>query len=247
MFVCGGLASCALFFNLLKPSPWLETTLSLISMLGGGVFCSALVTLIIEIQNDNRDKKCREEQRLLLLANVKYRLFDVYTNEAEVLSWYYNKHVLNEQYKHVEHDLSCKELVEFLSLLTDKLYKEEQKSTSYNFNNPKEVLEKATDKKVCLVTHTQNRYNYLLTSLNKLSNEFPLLLTAEILNEDSIKALKYMSREIESILSFINPAHYEIELALFEKKSFFDNAEKYLQALNISKQETINCFFKDVL
>lgn len=247
MFVCGGLASCAMFFNLLNPPPWLETTLSFISMIGGGVLCSALVTLIIEIQNDNRDKKRCEEQRLLLLADVKYRLFDIYKKEAKVLSWYYNKHVLNEQYTYVEHDISCKELVVFLSLLTDKLYKEEQKNASYDFDNPREVVKKSKDKKACLVTHTQNSYNYLLTSLNKLSNEFPLLVTCGILNEDSIKALKHMSLTIEYILSYTNPAHYEIEFALFEKKYFFDEAEQYLQVLNISNQETINCFFKDVL
>ena len=59
--------------------------------------------------------------------------------------------------------------------------------------------------------------------------------------------IKFSVKVKTLILSYTNPAHYEIELALFEKKCFFDKAEQYLQVLNISNQETINCFFKDVL
>lgn len=66
MMVSGIVLTLLLFCTIWVSSCW-DIVFNVFAMLGSGVFCSAIVSLIVEQNNERREKQRKQEQRDFLL------------------------------------------------------------------------------------------------------------------------------------------------------------------------------------
>ena len=103
MILSGAVLTFLLFNKLFGEIPmWLTIGLDVLAMLGSGVFCSAIVSLIIDKQNQKIADEKREEQRIFILGSSQRSIVNLYKRELTELSIYHTNYILKEKGKWIK-------------------------------------------------------------------------------------------------------------------------------------------------
>ena len=188
--VVSGIFTLALLVKLcpLFPSN-LYVVLDLIAMLGGGVFCSTLVSWFVEAQNKKREIQSQEKQREYILASVKSSFLRLYERELHEFSGYYNKYIAKNSANWVREELQITAIAQKLTWLINKFEEEKNnESSSEVITISLDYLKHRDDQNRALVSRNQLYYKSLHKHLLELSSHYSTYLISGIFSEQQIDA-----------------------------------------------------------
>lgn len=246
MFGIGGLLSALILCDLLGIPGWLSTVFSFLAMLGGGVFCSALVSYLIEKQNEIREKKQKDAQRQYLLDAVKHGFMRLCEREMAELSCFYSNHVLGQKEKYRREIFPLETVGQNVCDLLSKIEQEEDRTRKEN----KEIiislqsLEFEKAKKHHIISANKPYYDSLLKSLTSLSADFALFLSSGIFTEKDIDNMKALTSDVEDVIMFSSDIELDDGTILVIKKVLFEKTIEIMAALNIPTGTTFSCQYK---
>lgn len=249
LLLSGGIAILTLLFRLISNIPvWADILIDIFTMLGSGVFCSALVSILIEKQNKALEESRKAEQREYIFLSAKDRLKRIYSRELYLLSLFYAKFVLKEEIKLVQKELTTKELSEKLTYVIGKLIalKESESGTANMLTIDADYINRAEHEYDFLVTRNQGFYATAHQSLTEILNNFNIYYASGIISENDKNDLAIIDGEIEDIITFSTQQELDDCSLLEFKKSFFENMESSLLSLGVSSKDLIKCNYIDV-
>lgn len=245
----GGLSTLILFLQLFPTIPtWLDIIINIIAMLGSGVFCSALVSILIEKQNKTLEKARKNEQRQYILLSVKDRLKRVYSRELYQLSFYYAKYVLKKETKLLTEELTVEELSKKLNHLIEQIIKlKESESTSADMT----VIDADFDNRIkheydFLVKRSESFFLSVHHSLLEILDNFTIYYASGIISEDDKNILIGIDSDVDDIIAFSTEQELENGNLLEFKRIFFEKMNHSLSSLGIDSNTTIRCNYIDV-
>lgn len=206
-----------------------DIILNIFAMLGSGIFCSGIVSLIVE-------KAGKKRQREFLLFKFVGILSILIREELLYLSSLYVLDIKEENKETVEVDISYKEAVNKILSYLGELIKKEPEETKQAPTSPKFTVQYGKMKDAYGYGHTLSYYNSLIVALSELTANESLFLIEGVFTEDEINALY-------GLQNFINPIKMSSEmgnyLTTLERKKFFYNQ---LQ----DKCQFLNSFFRQI-
>lgn len=246
MFGVGGLLSALILCDLLGIPDWLSTVFSFLAMLGGGVFCSALVSYLIEKQNEIREKKQKDAQRKYLLDAVMHGFMRLCEREMAELSCYYSNHILGQREKYKREIFPLETVGQNVCSLLSKIEQDEDRKRKENTEifTSVQSMESQKAKKYHLVSANNPYYDSLLKSLTNLSADFALFLSSGIFTEKDIDNLKSLTSDVEDVIMFSSDLELDDGTVLVIKKVLFEKTDKIMAALNIPTGTNFSCQYK---
>lgn len=209
-------------------------------MLGSGIFCSTLVSWIIETQNKKREKVIQKEQREYVLSTVKNSFCMVYKRELESFSDYCNNRIIPNKcrLKNTKHTLI--EIKERLIHLIDKngfVRTAEENGRTVTIN---ESTLRDSEMHYCLIKRNLIYYKLLHQHLLELATHFTFYLLSNVLTEKEIDAINEFTSDIHNVI-LLHPDDYEnAENILNFKKIVFQKTDTILPLLSISEEMQID-------
>jgi len=179
----------------------LHVVLDLIAMLGGGVYCSTLVSWFVEAHNTKRDEEKQKMQREYILAATKSRLLRLYERELSGFTTYFDKHIKHNDAKWIREDLQITDIAEKLIWLINQIEADEKKELEAHLITL-ESMQRNTQKHLFLVEQNQMQYKSLLQNLEELGTQFTTYLLSDIFNEQQIDTLKDLALDVHDIITF---------------------------------------------
>ena len=88
MFWAGLGLTCCLFFELIKLPCWLGVIINIVSIIGSGVLCSAIVSWLVEESNKKQKEETIREQRKFILGTLSAQTKSILSWEICALSQY---------------------------------------------------------------------------------------------------------------------------------------------------------------
>lgn len=234
MFILGLLATFSFIFTIWADEET-DIVLNIIAMIGSGIFCSALVSLIIEQSNKKRELQRKQDEQKFILSSVKDILISITKSELRYLSEY----VLfeNNSAKTIKRDLSfplqIKNVTKYLTDIINSLYKNTSVVIDENY------LKKQKRKRDLAYGMLLPYYRTLNHSLLKVIEDSPFYYINGNLSEDTIKALKKIQQNIDDIITYSSEETIDL---LFEfKKIFFEHISPIVKVLGINENEFYPC------
>ncbi len=200
-----------------------DIILNIFAMLGSGIFCSGIVSLIVE-------KAGKKRQREFLLFKFVGILSILIREELRSLSLLFVLDIKEENKEKVEVDISYKEAVNKILSYLGELIKKEPEETKQAPTSPKFTVQYGKMKDAYGYGHTLSYYNRLIVALSELTANESLFLIEGVFTEDEINALS-------SLWNFINLIKMSSEMGdylttLERKKSFYNQLQDKCQFLN---------------
>lgn len=246
MVVVGGFLSLAMLLDLFDIPAWASTVCAWLSMLGGGVLCSALVSWSFEKQNQQREQKQKNAQKEYLLKSVKDGFQRLCEREFFMLSCFWTTHIQNEGYKLRRETFALKTVGQNICDLLTKIEKHEE-----NKRNSDEIIVITLEsmkfdeiKKKQLASGNMVYYNSMLQSLTELLDEAPLFLSSGIFSNTDIENLKSIRGDIQDVISFSSDYELEDGTLIAFKKILFEKTEEIMTMLDIPADTQISCQYR---
>ncbi len=249
LLLSGGIATLTLLFRIISNIPsWANITIDILTMLGSGVFCSALVSIFIERQNKAFEESRKAEQRAYIFLSAKDRLKRIYSRELYQLSLFYAKYVLKKETKLVQVELTIKELSEKLIYVIDKIIalKESESRIANMLTIDADYINRVEHEYDFLVKRNQDFYVTAHQSFAEILNNFNIYYASGIISENDKNDLAIIDGEIEDIITFSTQAELDDCTLLEFKENFFQNMKMSLLYLGVSEEEIIKCNYIDV-
>ena len=226
--------------------PW-TILCDFIAMIGGGIFCSTIVSWIIDEQNKNKELREREEQRKYVFSSVKNSFIRLFERELLVISSYYAEYITRHSNKWVKEEITLPEMSKKLVWLLSEIEMEEEKQKECDtLIITLESLKLDEEKKKYLVTDNELYYRLLHQSLSELSTFYNTFLIAGLLNEEQIEQLKELTWDIHDVLLYEPNIGVDDGTILVFKKTLFEKMCQYLSVFDILENEKVNVHYKDV-
>ena len=247
MFLIGGIMTATLLFKTINGTPyWCSVIIDLVAMLGSGVVCSALVSLLIEIQNNSRANNVLRDQRDFILKSAKNKLIRLYEMELKNLSLYYTSNILNQKKNWKKEELTISEIGARLVFLTDKINTAEAENISADMLTIDADYDRREKNRYRLLVEENLAYYELLhQALLDLSNNSHTYLLAGIFTEDRIENIDFLASQVHNVISFSSENGLEELLVLDFKRMFFEDTKDILEFLEISDNIKSGCHYKD--
>lgn len=109
MIVIGFVLTISFIATIWTNNTW-SAIFNIISMIGSGILCSAVVSYIIEISNNKRVQNLKQEQQKYILSSVKDSLLWLFSLEYKNLSEYLILSDTTNKYKTNKKELEVKKL-----------------------------------------------------------------------------------------------------------------------------------------
>ena len=236
-------------FLLLKLCPCFPTALhvilDLIAMLGGGVFCSTLVSWFVEAQNEKRNNADQQKQREYILATVKSRFKHLYERELIELCTCYSKYQTSGNHPWVNIDLAISSFPSKLIWLLDEFVDSERKYYESHHISI-EIIRQREKMFSHLFSNNLIYYKSLYQNLLELSTQFTTFLIAGVFTEDQINILKELTLDLQDIINFSSTDHIDAETCLTFKKMLFEKTTQNLSALGIPLDTAAHAHYRNV-
>ena len=247
--VCLAISGLITLLLLLKLCPcfpdkqyvWLD----LMAILGGGVFCSTIVSWIVEAQNANRDKEKQIQQRKYILAATKIRLQRLYERELSSFSVYFDKYIKSSNANWLREDLPITKIAEMLIEVIGQIEVNEKEELEAHLITL-ETIHRNTQKHLFLVEQNQMQYRSLLQNLEKLETHFTTYLLSGILNERQIDALKTFALDVHDIIAFAPDEGIGDGTIIEFNKMLFKKTAEVITVLDIPVESLISAHYKDI-
>ena len=219
-----------------------DTIFNIVAMLGSGILCSAVVSYIIEISNNKRDEKLKQEQQKYILSSAKDSLLWLFSLEYKNLSEYLTLSDTTNKFKTNKTELEVKEILNevsnYLSQITNNA------SICFQFTNviDSNYLTRIKRRDDLAFKNNLPYYEKLNKELLKINEDSNYYYTTEIFTKEQLKIIQDIQIDIDQIIYYSNENNLDI---LFEfKEMFITNISKHLNLFNIKESDKIVCYDK---
>ena len=217
-----------------------DTIFNIVAMLGSGILCSAVVSYIIEISNNKRDEKLKQEQQKYILSSAKDSLLWLFSLEYKNLSEYLTLSDTTNKFKTNKTELEVKEILNevnnYLSQITNNA------SICFQFTNviDSNYLTRIKRRDDLAFKNNLPYYEKLNRELLKINEDSNYYYTTEIFTKEQLKIIQDIQIDIDQIIYYSNENNLDI---LFEfKEMFITNISKHLNLFNIKESDKIVCY-----
>lgn len=223
----------------------LYVVLDLAAMLGGGVFCSTLVSWFVEAQNAKRDQEIQRKQREYILATVKSRFVRLYERELLELCTCYSKYQTTGNQVWINENAPISSFSSKLIRLLDEFVDSERRyHESHHFTI--EIIRQREKMFTHLFSNNLIYYKTLYQNMLELSTQFTTFLIAGVFTEEQIECLKELTFDLQDIINFSSTDDIDAETCLTFKKVLFEKTEQNLSALGIPVDTCIHAHYRNV-
>ena len=219
-----------------------DTIFNIVAMIGSGILCSAVVSYIIEISNNKRDEKLKQEQQKYILSSAKDSLLWLFSLEYKNLSEYLTLSDTTNKFKTNKKELEVKETLNevsnYLSQITNNA------SICFQFTNviDSNYLTRIKRRDDLAFKNNLPYYEKLNKELLKIIEDSNYYYTTEIFTKEQLKIIQDIQIDIDPIIYYSNENNLDI---LFEfKEIFITNISKHLNLFNIKESDKIVCYDK---
>ena len=241
MFLVGGFSSLLMLVNMCEIPEWLTHVFSFASVIGSGIFCSALVTYLVEKQNEKHEERQKEIQQKYALDSVQRKFIRLCEREYKELSCYYSKYILKTKDSLIREDLSIKTVTQKVHYLLTEIEKYEENQKDEEIGITKESLELSDIRWHYLVTSKLDIYKSLIELLMRLLDDTAVYISLSIFDNERIQNLRYLACEIQDIVNFSSDTLLDDGSIIVFKKLFFEHANETLTNLKISYDNIVSC------
>ena len=244
MLSSGLILTFMLFVKLLPcvvVSELIKIFIDVFAMLGSGVFCSAIVALIIEKQT----KETQDRQRKFILASAKDRFITLYSRELAVLSVCNSKYFLKQPLNWKERNLTLKEISDKLLLLMEQ-FKHSPKLMDIDKAYTLEDINIEKQKDICILEKNRILYEGLYENLLDILEEANYYLISGVLDEDIIEKISNLKWNFQDILNCSTKEYSDEELVIDFKKILFEKTPEILSIFEIGDKETFRVHYSIV-
>ncbi len=236
MISVGAIATLLSILNIWLCETW-QVIINIIAMLGGGVFCSAIVSWIIEENNKKIQREEKLNQRKFVLRSFVGRLKTYLHWEIHQLSQYCMIEIDDSlKYKRC---LECS-IEEVISMLQEHIAK--TKITIERIHQSTNISPEYLSKKQQVEGLL---YKDIVFLLKKLEEEIAFVLTNDnlyyindLLDNNAVKTMSEMHIKITDIINLSEGECLDLVLEL--KKDFFDKLDDFLTSLGVNLNEKMN-------
>ena len=226
--------------------PW-TILCDFIAMIGGGIFCSTIVSWIIDEQNKNKEKRAREEQRKYIFSSVKNSFIRLFERELFQLSNYYAEFMVKKPVKWIKEEINLPEMSKKLVWLLNEIeMAEEDEREGDILIITLESVRRDEEKRKYLVKNNEFYYRALHQILSELSTFYSTYMIAGLLNEEQIELLKELTWDIHDVMLFEPDIGVDDGTILVFKKSLFEKMSQYFSVFSILENEKVHVHYKDV-
>lgn len=215
---------------------------NIIAMIGSGILCSAVVSYIIEISNNKRDEKLKQEQQEYILSSVKDSLLWLFSLEYKNLSEYLilgdttNKYKTNKKELEVEEALN--EVSNYLRQITNNA------TICFLYTNviDSNYLTRIKRRDDLAFKNNLPYYERLNKELLKINGDSNYYYTTGIIGKEQLSVIRNIQIDVDQIIYHSNENNLD---TLFEyKEMFITNISKHLSLFNIKESDKIICYDK---
>lgn len=218
-----------------------------LAMIGGGIFCSTLVSWFVEEQNKAKEKRNKEEQRKFILVAARNGFIRLIERELVELSTYYAKYLSTDPGGWVREDIGLVQISEkIVWLLTEIEVAEETERERDCCTITTDHLKKDEDKKKRLVVNNKMYYKSLQQTLLELSTFYNTYLIADVITTQQIETLKELAWEVNDVLMYEPDFGIDDGTILMFKRLLFEKASRYFACLDISTDDTGHAHYRNV-
>ena len=246
---CLAISGIITLLLLLKLLPFFPSSqyvwLDLMAIFGGGIFCSTIVSWVVESQNANRDNEKQIQQRKYILASAKGRLQRLYERELSSFSMYFDKYIQNNNANWLREEIQITKIANMLIAVIHQIETNEQEELEAHVITP-ETIRRNSQKHLYLVEQNQMQYKSLLQNLEELETHFTTYLLSGILDEQQIDALKTLALDVHDIIAFAPDEGLGDGTILEFKKMLFEKTSEIIAVLDIPADSMISAHYKDV-
>lgn len=218
LIVCGVILSLLPMLNIFFDNNIVGVIVTILSSLGGGVLCSAIVSLLVEKFNEKRDLKKVENERSFITRLSKFNLRILIERERSYLP---NFLIESNKRTIITVQTAINELVSVSEDIENDIANQLTKNIVIDGN----YLKNKEKKEKYLFFYSLPYYKGFLNSLVYLSDNSMLCYTHGIFTETEIDKIKEVIFTLEQIIYECENKNYEL---LIENKQIFFNDLKEL-------------------
>lgn len=240
MIVIGFVLTISFIATIWLKDVW-DTIFNIVAMIGSGILCSAVVSYIIEISNNKRDEKLKQEQQKYILSSVKDSLLWLFSLEYKNLSEYLSLSNTTNKFKTNKKELEVKETLNevsnYLSQITNNA------SICFQFTNviDSHYLTRIKRRDDLAFKNILPYYERLNKELLKINGE-SIYYTTGIIGKEQLSVIRNIQIDVDQIIYHSNENNLD---TLFEyKEMFITNISKHLSLFNIKESDKIICYDK---
>ena len=240
MILSGAVLTFLLFNKLFGEIPmWLTIGLDVLAMLGSGVFCSAIVSLIIDKQNQKVADEKREEQRIFILDSSQRSIVNLYKRELTEFSIYHTNYILKEKGKWIKQELTLSEIGEEIVSLLNKIkeFENTQVITADMTVIDSDYIKREEKKYPHLAKNTRLYYENLYQDIQRIISQADSYFINDIFDKKQIDDFKMFAWEVQDNLSFSSEQEVFDGTLLETKLSFFEKTDEIISLLKISDKK----------
>ncbi len=219
-----------------------DTIFNIVAMIGSGILCSAVVSYIIEISNNKRDEKLKQEQQKYILSSVKDSLLWLFSLEYKNLSEYLILGDTTNKYKTNKKELKVEEALNEVSNYLKEITNNATICFLYTNVIDSNYLTRIKRRDDLAFKNNLPYYERLNKELLKINGDSNYYYTTGIFTKEQLKIIQDIQIDIDQIIYYSNENNLDI---LFEfKEMFITNISKHLNLFNIKESDKIVCYDK---
>lgn len=248
MFLIGGVFTTSYFLTLIPGMPtWGDAIINVLVMLGSGVFCSALVSVLLEHQNNVRAREEMRRSKRYILSSMKSRLFRLHEVELRCLSSLYNKYLDAPKKPYIKKNLTMTEIYNQISFLLNELEKlEGDPSSSADMTTiSSETIKFDKTRLHLMVSEPITYYMHLYEAMDTILMDRNSYLLMGVFTAEQLTDFENVAHDLRTVNSFLTEQGMEERLVIGFKLNFFKNVNECLASFEFEEDETIDCHFRE--
>ena len=219
-----------------------DVFLNIFAMLGSGVLCSAIVSIVIEhnakkMQDEEHKKQCE-----FIFSTLRIDLFRIAIEELRNISEYIILRDKNEDKCWISNKMTLPEIVlknqEYLEILSTDF------DMAYQFVSciDSEYMNNVKNRDALAYGNALTYYKILRNSLEIVLEQSHVYYLAHIFSESQISALKDLKLTTDNVIYNSNDGDFEQTFIM--KKVFFMSVEECLQVFEIDTTKKVLCSYR---
>lgn len=220
-----------------------STFLDFVVMIGNGVFCSIIISWLIDEQNKAKEKRVQNEQRKYIFSTIKNNYIRIFERELKEMSVYYAKHVADSEVEWCKEEVSIEEIAKKILWLLQVIEKKETEDDSHTITTS--TIKQSEDKRKMLSSNNRIYYNQLYQNLNDIAVNYNWFYVSNILSEEQIELLKELTWDVHDVLMIEPDIGIGDGSVLEFKKIFFEKTNTFLSVLDITENHKTHIHYKN--
>lgn len=186
--------------------------------IGGGFFCSAVISLIIDCNNRKEMKNKIAVQRKAILSLIQLEIDFIVPHELKYLSEYNS--LLSKNRKTTQKDLSLDETITEIICTIEEIMSKGSDNEQCNQVNNENLLAYVDKRRALAFNNILPNYKQLFKYVSTYLIDSSLFIVSELFNEEQIKNFKLICIYIGEIINYSKDG--TIDVVLEYKKIFYE-------------------------